>query len=84
MDKKKIVCSSCHMEQEQEYENKANLRSESAIDYENISEFVYNSLVSLEGSNDNYESDTLEFYMNFDVHLENKESTKYEELGHQI
>ncbi|CAG8689006.1 4181_t:CDS:2, partial [Cetraspora pellucida] len=61
----------------------ASLRSELAIDYEDISKFVHNSLISLEGSNDNYESDTLEFYMNFDVYLENKESTKYEELNYE-
>ncbi|CAG8804967.1 13210_t:CDS:2, partial [Cetraspora pellucida] len=60
------------------------VRSESAIDYDDIGEFVYSSLVSLEGTNENYESDILEFYMNFDIHLENKESTKYEQLGHQI
>ncbi|CAG8727069.1 15520_t:CDS:1, partial [Cetraspora pellucida] len=55
-------------------------RSESAIDYDDIGEFVYSFLVSLEGTNENYESDTPEFYMNFDIHLENKESTKYEQL----
>ncbi|CAG8750117.1 19576_t:CDS:2 [Cetraspora pellucida] len=60
------------------------LKNESANDYKDISEFVHDSLISLEGSNNNYESDTLEFYMNFDVHLENKESTKYKELGCQI
>ncbi|CAG8742220.1 9165_t:CDS:1, partial [Racocetra fulgida] len=37
--------------QDQEY----NLKCQSAITFEDISEFVYNSLISLEGTNEQYE-----------------------------
>ncbi|CAG8784225.1 7749_t:CDS:1, partial [Cetraspora pellucida] len=51
--------------QNQEYSS----RSASAISFEDISEFVYNSLVSLEGTNEQYESDSSELYINFDIQL---------------
>ncbi|CAG8702988.1 23181_t:CDS:2 [Cetraspora pellucida] len=47
----------------------SNSRSASAISFEDISEFVYNSLVSLEGTNEQYESDSSELYINFDIQL---------------
>ncbi|CAG8621033.1 25082_t:CDS:2 [Cetraspora pellucida] len=74
--------------QNQEYSS----RSASAISFEDISEFVYNSLVSLEGTNEQYKSDSLELYINFDIQLlqNNNELIKdytpkqLKELGDQI
>ncbi|CAG8693561.1 7321_t:CDS:2 [Dentiscutata erythropus] len=51
--------------QNQEY----SLRYQSAITFEDISEFIYNSLLSLEGTNEQYESDSSELYINFDIRL---------------
>ncbi|CAG8548353.1 22363_t:CDS:1, partial [Cetraspora pellucida] len=74
--------------QNQEYSS----RSASAISFEDISEFVYNSLVSLEGTNKQYKSDSSELYINFDIQLlqnNNKLLKDYttkqlKELGDQI
>ncbi|CAG8818099.1 22903_t:CDS:2, partial [Gigaspora margarita] len=47
------------------------------IDYLNISEFIYNSLISLENINEFYENDDVELAIDFDIEL-------IPELYHQI
>ncbi|CAG8754478.1 4722_t:CDS:1, partial [Racocetra persica] len=74
--------------QNQEY----NLKCRLAITFDDISEFVYNSLISLEGTNEQYESDCLEFYINFDVQLSQDDNELisdninkyYKKLGYKI
>ncbi|CAG8854820.1 29225_t:CDS:2, partial [Gigaspora margarita] len=47
--------------------NKA--ENEAMIDYSNISEFIYNSLISLENINKFYENDDVELAIDFDIEL---------------
>ncbi|CAG8751520.1 8334_t:CDS:1, partial [Racocetra fulgida] len=42
---------------------------ETIIDYSNISEFVYNSLISLDNINEFYENDNVELAIDFNIEL---------------
>ena len=46
-----------------------NQRHEATITYSDIDEFVYNSLISLENTNNFYENDNVELVISFDVEL---------------
>ncbi|CAG8841369.1 22825_t:CDS:2, partial [Gigaspora margarita] len=45
------------------------LKDETIIDYSNISEFIYNSLISLENINEFYKNDDVELAIDFDIEL---------------
>ncbi|CAG8651263.1 40873_t:CDS:2 [Gigaspora margarita] len=65
-----IWCQSCRDKRKISRLNKStNQRHDTTITYSDISEFVYNSLISLENTNDFYEDDNTELVISFDIEL---------------
>ncbi|RIB21847.1 hypothetical protein C2G38_2175478 [Gigaspora rosea] len=71
-DKKKVIgwCRLCRDKRKLTQINKSqNQRNNITITYSDISEFVYNLLISLENTNEFYENDNVELAINFDFEL---------------
>ncbi|CAG8568059.1 12410_t:CDS:2 [Racocetra fulgida] len=62
-------CNSCHKKKDLEEFLKDDKKVLIIIDYTDISEFVYNSLISLEDLDEFCENDNTQLAVNFDVEL---------------